>query len=93
MKVYLAGPIKGVDNYFAIFAEAAQKLRIKGHEVFNPAAANLEGLPMGRILSYELSWLCEQAEAIAVLPGWRKSGGTRIELAIAMYLKLKIMFL
>ena len=94
MKCYLAGPISGKPDYNrAAFAEAAQKLRLQDYEVFNPAAANLEGLPLGRIMSHVLWWLCEEAEAIALLPGWRRSGGARIEWLLAKYLKLKVIYL
>jgi len=93
MKVYLAGKIRGVENYQEIFAEGADKLRLREFEVFNPAAANLEGLPLGRIMSHVLWWLCEEAEAIALLPGWWKSGGARIEWMLARYLGLKVIYL
>lgn len=91
MKVYLAGGIRGVPNYFETFATGAEKLRREGHEVFNPAAANLEGMPLGKIMAYVLTWLCSEAEAIALLPGWRRSGGAKIEYLLAVYLGLKIM--
>jgi len=90
LKVYLAGPITGILNYFDIFAKAAQQLRLDGHEVYNPAAANLDGLPINQIMGHELNWLCFEAEAIALLPGWENSRGTAIEIALAEYLGKKI---
>lgn len=90
MKVYLAGPISGRTNYFEVFAKAADDLRKQGFEVFNPAAANLEGTPLNRIMAYLLPYLCLEAEAIALLPGWWRSGGARIEWMLAKYLGLKI---
>lgn len=74
------------------FHAAAEKIRAEGHTVFDPAAANLEGLPLGRIMAYVLGWLC-QADAIAMLPRWYRSGGARIEWLLARYLKLKIIYL
>ena len=90
MRVYLAGPITGVSDYFEKFAKAAQQLRMEGHEVFNPAAANLDELPINKIMAYELDWLCREAEAIALLPGWINSKGATIEFLLAEYLKLKV---
>lgn len=90
--IYLAGKISGNENYFDIFAQAAQKLRLENHEVFNPAAANLEGMPLPKIMAYLLPRVCE-SEAIALIPGWRKSGGAVIEFLLAKYLKLKVIYL
>ena len=61
------------------FNKAAEKLRRDGWRVFNPAAANLEGWPIERIFSYELTFICEQADAIAMLPGWSMSDGANAE--------------
>ena len=93
MNVYIAGPIRGRPNYHETFAKAADKLRMEGWVVFNPAAANQEGRPLNRIMEYVLGWLCREADAIAMLPGWYRSGGARIEWMIAKYLKLKIIYL
>lgn len=93
MNVYLAGRIRGVENYQERFAKAADKLRMEGHRVFNPAAANQEGRPLRKIMEYLLGWLCREADAIAMLPGWWRSGGARIEWMLAKYLKLKIIYL
>lgn len=93
MNVYLAGRVRGCPNYHEKFARAADKLRMQGHTVFNPAAANQEGRPLNRIMEYLLGWLCREADAIALLPGWWRSGGARIEWMLAKYLKLKIIYL
>ena len=90
MRVYVAGRIRGRSNYFEEFADAADELRKQGHSVYNPAAANLEGTPLNRIMAHLLPQLCLEAEAIALLPGWWRSGGARIEWMLARYLKLKI---
>ena len=72
------------------FAEYANKLRLEGHTVFNPAAANLESWPLRKIFEYELSWICREAEAIALIPGWENSEGVAAELATAKVLGLEI---
>lgn len=92
MRVYLAGPIRGREVYQRVFAEAADKLRLQGHNVYNPAAANQEGRPLKDIMAYLLPHLCE-CEAIAMLPSWWRSGGARIEWMLARYLGLRIIYL
>lgn len=91
--IYIAGAMRGIpDLNQPAFAAAAQKLRLEGFEVFNPAAANLEGMPLPKIMGYVLARLCE-ADAIALLPKWWRSGGARIEWLLARYLGLKIIYL
>lgn len=92
MKIYVAGRIRGTHNYAAKFAEASDRLRLEGHCIFNPAAANQEGRPLKDIMGYLLPQLCE-CEAIAMLPGWWRSGGARIEWLLARYLGLRVIYL
>lgn len=43
MKIYLAGSMSGIPGFnFPAFFEAAAKLKAEGHEVFNPAARDIE---------------------------------------------------
>ncbi len=92
MRVYVAGRITGVPDYAKRFAEAAQALRLQGFEVFNPAAANMESDPLPKIMAHDLSQLCE-CQAIAMLPGWWRSGGARIEWMLSRYLGLRRIYL
>ncbi len=91
MMVYLAGRMTGLpDLNRAAFADAADALRERGYSVYNPAASNLEGLPLSKIMSHVLTQLCE-ADAIAMLPGWwTRFGGAWVEYILARYLKKKI---
>jgi len=94
VRVYLAGPMTGLPEMnFPAFHAAAHKLRAAGHEVFNPAEFGADKSEAGRrsILRDELAWICECAEAIALLPGWEMSSGATAELAVANALDLKVM--
>jgi hypothetical protein len=91
-KIYLAGKIAGCPDYHARFAKAADQLRAQGHLVFNPAAANMEGRKLNDIMAHLLPQVCE-AEAIALLPGWWRSGGARVEWLLAKYLGLRVIYL
>ncbi len=90
--IYLAGRIRGVPGYAKTFAEAAQRLRLRGWQVFNPAAANLQDESLAKIMGHLLPQLCE-CDAIAMLPGWWRSGGARIEWLLAKYLGLRVIYL
>lgn len=96
MKIYLAGPMRGYPNFnFPAFAFAAAKLREQGHEVFSPAEKGEEVILTDnpdiqehlvfrrKVFLIDTSWICQHADAVALLPGWEKSSGANAELALA----------
>ena len=105
MKIYLAGPMTKMPRLnFPAFDKAAKQLRAQGHIVFSPAEADrLEyGKSLKEIrkhanyrdcLRKDLNWILNHAEAIAILPGWKKSKGVKAEKALAEALKLPKIFL
>lgn len=113
MKIYLAGPMRGIPEFnFPAFHAAAKALREQGHEVFNPAeednkhhgtdvsagnvdgceqqAACQHGLTIRDALGRDMRYICGEAEAIALLPGWEGSSGANAEHATAKALGLKV---
>ena len=104
MKIYLAGPMSGHENYnFPAFFEAAARLKADNHEVFNPAEEDLKqwgdfetvkkNANYRVCLRKDLNWILDKAEAIALLPGWEQSKGASIEKALAEALGLKVILL
>lgn len=113
MKIYIAGPMRGVPLFnFPAFHAAAAKLREAGHEVFSPAekdnerhgvdisagnvagcedaAAKAHGFNLREALGADLAWICAEANAVALLPGWQTSKGARAEYHTALALSLQV---
>ena len=62
-----------------------------GHEVFNPGDGP-DGLTYRQHMACDLEWICQKAQAMVMLPGWRSSPGAKAEHALAVALKLDIYF-
>lgn len=88
-KLYLSGPMTGYKNKnFPAFMKAAITLRKAGHHVINPAELDI-GEPrstweecLRRDIKEEM-----KCNAIATLPGWKKSKGALLETYIGKALK------
>jgi hypothetical protein len=96
-KVYLAGPMSGIVglNYPA-FKAAARVLREElGLFVCNPAelAPPVQTADPGEYRVYlmpDLQWIASHAQALVVLPGWQRSTGVKVEVALAKSMGLPI---
>ena len=105
MNVYIAGPMRGYDRHnFPAFDEAFQRWSGAGHRVITPAALDralsgdelveLSDTPdnpvfFRRAIQIDVLVICS-VDAIALLPGWERSRGTTVELALAQMLGLPI---
>ena len=56
-------------------------------------AAEEHGFDLRRALGVDLSWICAEADAVALMPGWEASQGANAERATALALGLEIIIL
>ena len=113
MRLYLAGPMRGIKDFnFPLFLEASEQLRAQGYSVFNPAERDLQqygvgvfnsptgdfkdiahiGFSLRAALAADTKYICEEAEAIVLLPGWEKSMGAVAEKSLAEALGLDVFY-
>lgn len=91
------------------FYDVAEAFEEGGWEVFNPAGNDVllfgsheacdaaikedRKSALRIMLGSDLAWICREADAIAMLPGWEKSYGARAEHATAVALDLQIIYI
>lgn len=94
MKVYISLPITGHDlsERKAVAKIAANALRQAGHEPINPFDSDQDGMTYGEYLGKDIALIIDQADAVMMLPGWRKSKGCKIEFECACICDKKIGF-
>jgi hypothetical protein len=79
---------------YPLFHRVAAELRARGHEVYNPAEFQHDEpvFPIRRAFADYARFICLEAEAIVLLPGWEKSLGVSAELALAKNCALQIIY-
>ena len=83
MKIYLAGPMTGYNNYNRdAFWAAEERLRARGHLVWNPAM-HPDGFEHEEYLKACLPAI-EFCDIVYLLNGWTMSDGARAEVAHAI---------
>lgn len=101
MRVYIAGPMRGYPRWnFDAFDAAERRWKAAGHESITPAnidralgvdpnADTFDDELLRRTMKIDVEIICS-CDAIALLPGWEASAGVTVELALALYLGLKV---
>ena len=91
-RIYIAGPMTGLPGHnFPAFHAAADRLRQAGWDVVNPAE-NFGGrrdLPRESYIRADVALLIE-CHAIALLPGWERSRGAKLEYLLARELGMPV---
>lgn len=95
MRIYVSGGMSGLpDLNFPAFHRAAASLRASGYEVVNPAElddADPNAMQWHQYLRRDITHLVT-CDAIAMLPGWERSKGARLEHHIARELGMRVIF-
>lgn len=91
MRLYISGGITGIPDFEAAFAAAEAQLRAVGHEPLNPAALQpaVEERAWVDYMRADLKLLVD-CDAIALLPGWERSKGARLEVEVATALGMPV---
>lgn len=78
MKIYIAGPMKGMPNHDHFHA-AEEVLKEQGWDTFNPARLpQSETMTPQQYMDIDLAIL-RHCDAVYMLPGWEKSKGATLE--------------
>lgn len=106
MTVYLAGPMRSIELYnFPAFDRYAAELRRRGFTVISPAEMDrahgfdpaepikptIENLFLRDAMVRDLTAICRRCDGIALLPGWEKSAGVRVEVELGRCLGLRFL--
>lgn len=90
MKLYLSGPISGMpDGNRPAFDKAERELADCGYSVVNPAVHTVEGWTWEQYLKHDLP-LMLKCDGVAMLPGWWRSTGAKLEIDVAHRLKMPV---
>lgn len=95
LKIYIAGPMSGIEDFnYPAFTDAETKLHAAGFAPINPA--HHERLnPTGKPMPWD--WYMRhaieavtRADGVALLDGWERSRGARLERRIATELGIPV---
>jgi hypothetical protein len=102
MRVYIAGPMRNLPQFnFPAFNAAADEWRCAGWDVISPAEIDqqqdgFDGTNREKEPTFEVAMRRDieailTCDAIAFLPGWERSEGSRIEYTVAKAVGLELL--
>lgn len=97
MRVYIAGPIRKIPGFnFDAFYNATKQWRDAGHDVVSPIELDLstDGFYGTNVIEQAMRRDIEAiltCDAVAFLPGWEHSEGSRIEYTLAKAVGLQLL--
>lgn len=89
MKLYVCGPITGIENYKESFKKAQCTLMRAGYDIVNPCELNSALDPWQACMKKDIPAMLS-CDGIALLPGWENSKGAKLELHIAQRVCLPV---
>lgn len=103
MRVYVAGPMTGIPHHNTpAFDVAAARIRAAGHEAVSPpditranpqqgirSDGTISSSAYAALVRLDLIALLD-CDAMVVLPGWTRSKGSKLELAVALAIGLPV---
>jgi hypothetical protein len=101
--IYISGPMKNItDGNMQAFDKAEKQLVGLGYDVLNPhkigEELNIRFFEMGKVPEYEdylkedIIQMLAKCDNVLVLPGWRQSKGSKLEIANALACGLDVFF-
>lgn len=89
--IYIAGPIKGVANYWEAFEQAEEDLQGLGYIPLSPAHLP-EGMTNEQYARIDFAMI-DSADAVLFLPGYERSEGATLEANYCKYTGKRVAFL
>lgn len=93
-RIYISGPITGIDNYQEKFKAAEEKLLREGYEPVNPASMGKElwnWMRYEEVMELDLC-LLGMCSSVYMLKGWEQSKGANREYGYALAKRMEILF-
>jgi len=90
MKLYLAGPMTGIEGHnFPAFFQAARELQAAGHTAINTADFGKGDADWSEYMKRDIP-LMMSCQGVATLDGWTNSKGAQLEVHIAKELGMRV---